>query len=124
MQHRPLLNIIARDPGGHRQHGVDAGQLGEVEPTVGAGPLTRARVNMLLQLQCNVPCHRFLKTARDELVNKITDTLLLNSTWSYIIGDGLQCSTQILETQLPLPNFTFLNCLQVQEQDTMNMSST
>ena len=85
---RSLLNVLARDPGGHRQHGVEAGQLGEVEPTVSAGPLTRARVNMLLQLQCNVPCHGFLKTARDELVNKVTDTLLLNNTWKYIIGDG------------------------------------
>ena len=119
-----LLNVLTRDPGGHRQHGVEAGQLGEVKPTVSAGPLTRARVDMLLQLQCNVPCHGFLKTARDELINKVTDTLFLNSSRNDVIGDGLQCSTQIFETQLSLPNFSFLNCLQVQEQDTMNMCST
>ena len=48
MKLRPLLNVLAGDPGGHRQHGVEAGQLGEVKPTISAGPLTRARVNMLL----------------------------------------------------------------------------
>ena len=107
----PFLNVFAGDPGGHRQHGVEAGQLGEAEPAVSAGPLTRARVNMLLQLQSFISRHGFLQTARDELVNKATNTLLLNFAWNEVVGNSLQCRRQMLETKMPFLNFYFLNFL-------------
>ena len=122
VQLSPLLDVLAGDPGGHGHQGVQAGQLGEVEPAVCPRPLTGPGVSVLLHQESDFSGHWFLETTRYELVNKLCYAPFLDQVWYVVISDGLQGATQPFEDQITLPPFVFRNCLQIKEEDTMNMS--
>ena len=124
VQLSPLLDVLAGDSGGYGHQGVQARQLGEVEPAVGPRPLTGPGVSVLLDQESDFSCHWFLKTAGYKLVNKITNASFLTQIGNVVIGDILKGSTQPFEAQIAFLDFVFHNFLQVKKEDTMNVGRT
>ena len=120
----PLLDVLARDPGGHGHQGVQARQLGEVKPAVGPRPFTGPGVSVLLNQESYFSGHGFLETAGYKFVNEITNALFLAQIRNVVIGNILKGSTQPFEAQIAFLDFVFHNFLQVKKEDTMNVGRT